>query len=769
MRIDTPLDEDFLLINKLSATEGISELFQFEVELLHDEGEETSDEPTIVEMTDILGQEVSITITQGDETTRQLNGIVNWFSQGNRDGRFTQYYATIVPKIWLLTQNSQSRIFQQKSVPDILKEVFAEYEMAEPKFEVQQDQYKPRDYCVQYQETDFDFVSRLMEEEGIYYYFEFADNTHQMIIADTPQSHYDCPSKHEIDFFTEVKDEPEYVTAIYTWQTDYRLQTGMVTNWDFNFQIPKKPLQGSATSLFNAGGNQELEKYDYPGGYGRKYDDVTPDGKSQKGTLSDVFTDNERTVKTRQEELDARYRNFRATSDCCSFTPGYRFKMMTHPVKDFNVLHTLVSVNHEVIQSPDYVSDQNVANAYQNSFTCLFHGSNPPFRPARKTPKPLVRGSQTAFVVGPEGEEIFTDQYGRIKVQFHWDRDASDGKNSSCWIRVAQSWAGKNWGTMFIPRVGMEVICEFLEGDPDRPIVTGCVYNAEAMPPYKLPDEKTKMTIKSDSSVGGQGFNEFRFEDLKGHEQIFMHGEKDLDVRIKNDRREWTGNDQHLVVKRDRREKIESDTHLIVGRDQIEKIERDRHVHVVYNEIIHIDKNQSIKVGADLVTEATGKISLKGTGGVVIESPAGITLKCGGSLVHVHPGGVDIVGPMVKINSGGSGGSAGSLDPLLKPAIADDADDAKPGTKISLEKRSAARKEKRHKEDKNKKGWIKIKLIDEAGKPVKGVPYKITLPNGRHKSGLTNKDGKGEAKGFDPGSCKVTFFPALDEAAWEDA
>jgi type VI secretion system secreted protein VgrG len=267
-----------------------------------------------------------------------------------------------------------------------------------------------------------------------------------------------------------------------------------------------------------------------------------------------------------------------------------------------------------------YESEETVEQPYSNSFTCIAHGAgNPPFRPVRKIQKPIVRGSQTAFVVGPLGEEIYTDKFGRVKVQFHWDREGKTDADSSCWVRVAQTWAGNLWGGMAIPRIGMEVIVDFIEGDPDQPIIRGCVYNPAAMPPYTLPDEKTKMTLKSDSSKDKDGFNELRFEDKKDSEQIFIHGEKDLDVRIKNDRREWTGKDQHLVVKNDRREKIDRDTHLIVKRDQIEKIERDHHLEITGKEAVKIGGSQSIKVGGNVGEEVGGNKSEEITGALYLK------------------------------------------------------------------------------------------------------------------------------------------------------
>ena len=774
LKITTPLGEDFLLINRLSATEEISSLFSFDVELLHDEGEERTFDPTFIDVKSILGQAVSIDIYQRDGTTRALSGIVNHFSQRQRDRRFTYYQATIVPNVWVLTQISQSRIFQHKSVPDILKEVFADYVVS---YELQ-GTFKPRNYCVQYRETDFAFASRLMEEEGIYYFFEHTGGRNKMIVANTPQSHPDCPSKNEISFALKVTEEADFITSIRRWQDDYKLQTGKVAFWDFNFQVPSNKLDAEQPSLFKVADNDRMEVYDYPGGYARKFDDIDRGG-GERSDVQNVFEDKTKTAEIAMQELDSQYRVVTGAGDCSAMTAGHRFKFFNHPNNVQNGQYVIASVRHEAEQNPMYETEGEVEQPYSNSFTCIAHGAgNPPFRPVRKTPKPIVQGSQTAFVVGPAGEEIYTDKFGRVKVQFHWDRAGQTDADSSCWIRVAQAWAGNRWGMMFIPRIGMEVIVEFLEGDPDQPIIRGCVYNPAAMPPYALPDEKTKMAIKSDSSKGGEGFNELRFEDKKSSEQIFIHGEKDLDVRIKNDRREWTGKDQHLVVKNDRREKIVRDTHLLVERDQIEYIKSDRHVKVDGKEAIKIGGSQSIKVGGNVGEEVggnkseeiSGALYLKGMN-VVVEAMTQLTLKVGGNFVNINAGGVQINGTMVLINSGGAAGS-GKATALVSPlaaAVADDADDAKPGTKIALEKRSAARKEKTHKEgDETKKSWIKIKLIDEAGNPVPGEAYKVKTSDGRTASGSLDEKGEAEVKGIEPGNCEITF-PNLDKEAWEDA
>ncbi len=788
LKLKTPLDQDVLLVEQLRADEGLNKLFQIDLEILHDHESEGS-EPLVADTSKILGQQMTVIVNQEDKTSRFFNGICVRFEQGNRDDRFTHYRAVLVPRLWLLTQNIQSRIFQNISVPDIIKKVFEGFEVD---YEIQ-GTFEPRNYCVQYRESDFDFASRLMEEEGIYYYFEHKDGSHRMIVGNTPQSHRECPVQSKLPFALVVGDEENWIPSIITWRVVHRLRTGMFTLWDHNFEYPSSSLNAEQSSRFNIGGNQDLEHYDYPGEYAKRFDGVDASGGDQAGKLQKVFDDRQRVAEIRQQEIDVAYKNIESSSDCCTLIAGYRFELTDHPVGENNAFHVLADVHTEASQNPSYISGEPVTNPYSLNISCIPYADSPkkaPFRPLRKTPKPIVQGTQTAYVVGQSGEEIFTDKYGRVKVQFHWDREGQNDAGSSCWLRVAQSWAGKRWGMMFIPRIGMEVIVDFLEGDPDRPIIVGCVYNAEAMPPYDLPAEKTKMTIKSDSSVGGDGFNEIRFEDKKGEEQIFIHGEKDLDFRIKNDAREWVGNDHHFNVKRDRREKIERDEQRLIERDQVEQIKRDLHLKVEGKDATEIGGSLSVKVGgavaekfgANHSEETSGTIYLKAGATVVIEAAAGITLKVGGNFVTINPGGVQIQGTMVMINSGGAAlsASAGALVAPLTAAIADIADDDKPGSKIKLEKQSAARKERTFKpssgdgsgsssdEKQEKKSFIKIKLIDEAGKAVPGERYTIMLPDGSVASGSLDEKGEAEVTGIDPGNCKVTF-PELDKEAWEEA
>ncbi len=668
LQVTTPLAKDYLLIDKLRCDEGLNQLFRIELELLHEETTEGFT-PTEIDPKKLVGNPMVVFAHQAGVVERYFNGICINFTQGSRNVWFSRYRAELVPKVWLLTQVSQSRIFQNKSVPDILKAILAGFEFDS---EIQ-GTFKPRNYCVQYRESDWDFASRLMEEEGIYYYFEHTADGHRLILANTPASHRPCPTRPKLPFeFDRSELKEEWIPAVYSWRVDSKMRTGRFEARDFNFQLPTNDLLAMHTSLLNTGNNKELEHYEWPGGYAKRFDGIDSDGAENTAAFKDIFDDRERTVRIRQEEIDVAYKNISGISDCCALTGGYRFELEHHPHNANNINHVLVSAQHEAVQSPDYTSGNSVLNSYTVNFVCVPHGAgHPPFRPSRKTPKPVVQGSQTAFVVGPPGEEIFTDKYGRVKVQFHWDRHGKMNSSSSCWLRVAQIWAGNGWGSIFIPRVGMEVLVNFMEGDPDQPIIAGCVYNPANMPPYKLPDHKTRSTLKSNSSKGNGGFNEFRFEDKKGSEQIFIHAQKNEDIRVNNECMETIGASRHLIVGGNQLEKVFGDKHLKVAGDRSEKIDGDVSL------TVGSDKDQ--KIGSKYALDSGKEIHLKAGMKVVIEAGVQLTLKGPGGFIDIGPAGVTVQGTMVLINSGGSAGSGSGASPTSpkSPKEADKADAGK--------------------------------------------------------------------------------------------
>ncbi len=774
LKITTPLGEDYLLLQSVELVEEISRIPRAECVVLHHETED-GPVPTVLVPEELLGQAVTLQFWTEDETTRYFNGIVNRVTQGDRDLHNTAYSISVVPSMWMLTQKRNSRIFQHVTVEQILEQVLAGHP-----FQAQLGslELKPRNYVVQYRETDFDFISRLMEEEGIFYYFTHTEEQHKMMLCVDPQHHVELESLPQIPY--QLSREGEGFTAsIGKLETNYNLRTGNVTLWDYTFQKPKDNFVLTQPTRFDKfATNKDAEIYNFPAGSARKHDIVDAGGGDRGSELTNISDDIRRNVEFQQQVIDAKVRVLTAESNVVSLVSGHRFKLTTHPTDEMNTNYVITRVVHTATQSPKYYSDE-AGEGYKNRFECIKWGEGAaPFRPERKTPKPMILTSQTATVVGPQGEEIYTDKFGRVKVQFHWDREGSFDQGSSCWARISQQWAGNNWGSMFIPRIGMEVLVHFLEGDADQPIITGCVYNQDAMPPYTLPDEKTKSGVKSDSSKGGQGFNEWRFEDKKGEEQIFLHGEKDWDRRVKNDVREWTGGDQHLIVVGDHLEQVDGSQSLKVAGDQKVKIDGGHHLKVGGDEAIDIGGTQTVKVGGSQgINVSSGHsteamtVYIKGTTNVVIEAGVQLSLKGSGGFIDIGPAGVSIVGNLVNINSGGGAGSGTAVGacPPTAPDAPDEADNDKPGKKMELLERSKKRKEnKSSKDDPTKKSYIELEMLTEAGEPCAGERYLVVTSDGKKKNGSLNNKGFARINGIEPGNCKVTF-PNLDKEAWKDA
>jgi type VI secretion system secreted protein VgrG len=625
LAIETPLGQDALLLIRMSGTEELGRLFEYNLEL--------ASENQQIEAEDIVGKNVTILLNLGAGRTRYFNGHVSSFTQLTTADRLARYKVIVVPWLWLLSRTADCRIFQEKTVPEIIKQIFRDRGFTDFEDGLS-GSYRTWEYCVQYRETDFSFVSRLMEQEGIYYYFKHENGKHSLVLADSYSAHEADPEFYELKYHSADKGTATE-ECISDWVVETHLQPGSYTMQDFDFTNTKKDLKARAI-INRKHAHAGFEIFDYPGEYTE-----TGDGEGY--------------ARKRIEELQAQYEVATAISDSRGICTGFTFSLADHPRGDQNREHLITSANY-TIQGDEIFSAGGGASEciYSCSFTAI--DSSQPFRSPRITAKPSISGPQTAIVVGPSGEEIHTDKYGRVKVEFHWDRYSKADENSSCWIRVAQVWAGKNWGAMYIPRIGQEVIVEFLEGDPDRPIITGRVYNAQAKPPYGLPGNKTMSTLKSNSSRGGDGFNEIRFEDKKEEEQIFIHAEKDEDVRVKNDAKEWVGQDRHLIVKRDQLEEVGGDKHLTVKGDQNEKIDGS----------VSLDAGMDLqqKVGMKHTLEAGQDVHIEAGMKVVIEAGRQLSLKAGASFIDIGPSGVAISGtPSVMINSGGSAGAGSGCSP----------------------------------------------------------------------------------------------------------
>ena len=697
--IDTPLGKDVLLLHSFSGSEGISKIFSLSADLLS--------ENHSVSFKDIVGKQVTVSLHLAVDDKRFWNGYVSRFACSGGDNRFSYYHAEIVPWLWFLTRTADCQIFQHKTIPEIIKKVFQDHGFQDFQDRTQ-GTYPQREYVVQYRETAFNFVSRLMEEYGIFYFFEHDQSTHKLILADKPQVHKNCPVQHKVRFNYTPGSTFQKEDIVESWGAEQELRPGKYALTDYNFQTPNTSLMANVQTVAEIGGNTKYEIYDYPGIHTKKSEGDTA-------------------TKVRMEEEEAVHHLISGSGNCRSFASGYKFNLDEHSRPDQNGDYLLTEISHSASVGDSYSgSGGDSQETYTNHFTCIPFAV--PFRPQRLTPKPFVQGPQTAVVVGPAGEEIYPDKYGRVKVQFHWDRLGKKDENSSCWVRVSQPWAGKNWGSVNIPRIGQEVIVEFLEGDPDRPIITGRVYNEEQMPPYKLPDNMTRTTFMSRStkSGGSANFNELRFEDKKGSEQIFLNAEKDMDHRVENQSREYIGNDRSLIVHANQRELVDADKHghvkgahfekidgdmsLQIGAKQMEKVGADKSIEVDGDQKEKIVGNVSLQVGQDQKEQVGGNVSLqvgqsrnekvgmthameagqtihlKGGMTVIIEAGMQLSLKAAGGFVDIGPAGVTIQGTMVLINSGGAAGSGPGASPQ-SPASPDapkdpkDPDIADDGTK----------------------------------------------------------------------------------------
>jgi type VI secretion system secreted protein VgrG len=625
--ISTPLGDDELLLRQAQVHEELGRPFTIDVELLSDDED--------ISLDDLLGQNVTIRLeTEGD--SRFFNGIVTEFFQKENIDRTACYGAIIKPWFWLLTLSENCRVFQEKTYPEIIKEVFNELGFSDHEDQLS-GTYTAQEYVVQYNESDFNFVSRIMEQEGIYYYFNHTNGKHTLVMVDDNSVLPDCGDVP----FHDVEEDGYKVDleGIMKWENYRKLRTGGVSLSDFDFTTPSKALE-AVTAEPKTASLAALKKFNYPGKYLER----------AKGTDYTKMLMEKENVNYDEKSCEGNFRTLFA---------GSNFSLIDHHRDDQNDDYLIAKFTC-ILKSDEYISSSNGEDS--ELFTCKFTAipATVVYRPQISATKPKMTGPQTALVVGKKGEEIWTDKYGRVKVLFHWDRYGEADEKSSCWIRVSQTWAGKGWGAMQIPRIGQEVLVDFLYGDPDQPIIIGSVYNGSTMPPYTLPANATISGIKTRTSKGGSGFNELRMEDKKGEEQIFIHGEKNLDINIKNDCFETIGNDRHLIVKNDQVELVENNRSEEVKADHIEKIGKDRHLDVLGKEAKKIGDSLSLTVTGDVAEvfkanhsmQVTDDSYIKGSN-ICIEATDNITFKVGGTSISIDAGGVIIkTGSDIKLDAG---------------------------------------------------------------------------------------------------------------------
>ncbi|MBI8515072.1 type VI secretion system tip protein VgrG [Pseudomonas aeruginosa] len=608
--------------------EGISRPYRFELELV---GERAG-----LDLETFLHRPAFLAFTpQG----QGVHGLVYGAAQGDAGKRLTCYRLTLVPHLAYLAQRNNQRIFQHLTVPQIVALVLEEHGILADAYRFQLGtRYPEREYCVQYDESDLHFVQRLCCEEGIHFHFRHSAEAHLLVFGDdqTVFPRLGRPTAYVHDSGL-VADEP----VIKRFSLRLASRTTRTTRRDYDFEKPRLLLEAGNRPAADAPAEPDLEDYDYPG----------------------RFVDRQRGKLLSQRALE-RHRADRRLGEGVSDQPllvsGHFLEIAEHPRAEWNDLWLLSEVFHEGKQpqvleenvtSDTSASTDDFQQGYRNRFLAtpweVF------FRPPLEHPKPRVLGSQTAVVTGPPGEEIHCDQYGRVRVQFHWDREGQGDDKSSCWLRVASGWAGNGYGGIVIPRVGMEVLVDFLEGDPDQPLVSGCVYHAAHPVPYELPANQTRSVFKSLSSPGGGGYNELRIEDRKGQEQIFVHAQRDWDENIEHDQKIRVGHERHDTVEANSYSEFKAEEHHTVHGERKVELKADDH--------LTVGDSQHVKLGRAYLARAGREIHLKAGQKMVIEADSELTVKAGGSFIRLDASGIAISGPLARINAGGAPGSGSGI------------------------------------------------------------------------------------------------------------
>jgi type VI secretion system secreted protein VgrG len=727
------LGSDDLRVTGFDGSEGISELFDFRVRLCSKNAN--------IDLDSVLGKPARLEIA-AENGPRYVNGIVRRFEMIEDGSSLTHYEANIVPPQWILTRRIRARIYQQPlfddtSVLGILAAVLNEAGLQDAFSFAISKQYQQRDFTVQYRESDWDFINRLMEEEGIHFLLQQHEDGCNMVITDDNSMHVGASLSGIAEEKVVYRDPNGMIPErdfIFSVRYASQMQIGRVGLDDFNFRDPGRDL---ATEV-EGKRFSNLVLADHPGDYlDRKRGDELAQMRLEEQQCGEYVA-----------TMSATVRDFQA---------GASFTLGDHPNEKFNRDYLITNLTHRATQtqSGEQEAGGSAGTRYQAELRVIPHGDLV-YRPARVTPRPTVQGSQTAIVTGPKTEEIHTDEYGRVKVKFHWDQEYDYDENASCWVRVSQGWAGGQYGMMFLPRVGQEVIVDFLEGNPDRPIITGRVYNNDHMPPYKLPDNKTISTIRTCSTKGAKGGNEVRFDDAKGEEQLLLFGEKSLHIRSKGSRYESIGANRHKTVGCNAYEYVKENSHSTVKLDRLEETQGNLHVSV----------GKDVKISTQgRKTEYVGKkYAILNSEGIVLASDTAITFEVKGNFIKLDASGVTIVGKQVMINSGGVADTWAwdSPDLLELPKAADKIDYGN-NTSYAMD---AAPPADQTADEETETSWIEIELVDDFGQPVPGETYQVTSPDGKVRSGTLDDKGQARVRVKNAGECQITF-PRLDMAVWE--
>jgi len=761
------MDDSFRL-TALKGASAIGDLYQYDICC--------ASKSQKIKLEDLLNHSVLVTVhdLSGGKAPRFLRGIVSEASYLNQGKEYSEYRLTVVPALWVCTQKHNFRIFQEQTPNAIITQILKEHGIQGDLFSDQTSSAPQRNYCVQYGESDYAFITRLMQEEGWHYHFQNTDQKQILILADTNKV-FNTKSGSETLRYEQESSRPQDEECVHQLNSRYDLTTGAIRIGDFSFEKPTLGLQA-----FSKGQFSQLEHYHHPGQF------MEP-GRGKQ--LSQRYLE--------QAEHQLHLIDMETHSIHCE--AGQWMSLEKHPNAKLNQRYLII--HSELIAEQPQSLDSGASNKPPRCISrlrCIPFTT--PFRPYWGHVKPMVSGPHNAIVTGPKGEEIYTDRYGRIKAQFYWDREGQGNENTSCWIRVNQPMAGVQWGGIALPRIGQEVIIEFEHGDPDRPVMTGRVYNGQNLPPYTLPANKTRSALKSLSSPGGGGYHELRLEDKKGSEQIFIRSEKDLDLRILNDLKSHTDNDQHLSVGGQLAEETGKDHHSTIGANQNDDVGQ--------NLSITTGKDLHLKISGAHVIESGNAIHIKAGSKAILQGGTSLSVKAGAGVITLDPSGVAIMGPLVRINEGGGGGSAQAANPT-QPGNPAEADNDAPGAKLRAasaastplpaaidfdrakaqlaalqqadamqapfveecpecalftQQQGALAAGEPVPEAEEESDTLGLVCIDADGSPAANLPYSVTLADGSTRNGTLNSEGKAQLSGVTPGNATVEYTSDADEA-----
>ncbi len=643
LRLKGPLGPKKMVLLRADVTEKMSELTETDIQFLSPDHD--------LKLQDVVGQRLSLELDDEEGNTRYWHGYCVSCTYEGRFGGQALYRAEVRPWLWFLTLHADCKIFQEKSALEVIKAIFSARGFSDIQDKTSAS-FTKREYLVQYRESDFDFVSRLMEEEGIYYFFTHDSSKETLVLADGLGSHRALEGAANIRFAFEEQGEGSFKRDedhIYEWKSSERVNSGKVTLTDYDFKKPNTDLKSVTAIPKGVHSHKDIEVYDYPGIY-----DLANSGKTR--------------TKIRAESLAADYKRTWGKSNVRTMAVGGTFNLIEHPRSDFNEEYLVLAANHKLqietdqdkdgqanAQTGDRQAEGGAGEEKKESYESVFSVQlkSEPFRAPLTTPRPIIAGLQTAIVTGPKGDEIFTDQYGRIKVQFHWDRDGMKDDKTTCFIRVSQNMSGQSWGSFHIPRIGQEVVVQFEEGNPDRPIVTGMLYNDANKHPFKFPDNMTQHGMKSNSSKGGSGFHELVFEDKKDKEFIRLQSEKDYKETIKNNAEISIGfekkdpGDLTQKIYNDKTEWLEKGNHSFEVKDGDESLT------IANNRDRSVGNNETVTVGSDKDDTIGANYTIDVGDTLDITAGTKINLTVGGSSIEMTSSEIKIKSTTIKVEGTG--------------------------------------------------------------------------------------------------------------------